>query len=168
MEDDMFKKILVPLDGSELAAKILPQVVEMAKCFKAEVTLLHVCYYPIWTEIAEAPPEMLVAAEKQELKWCATFLGEAAKGLKAQGLTVKTECVEGVPARQIIYYADANKYDLIAMATHGKGEVAWVLGSTAEKVVTHATVPVLLFRVVGIKPPLLKEEWFATPGVEVP
>jgi hypothetical protein len=36
--------------------------------------------------------------------------------------------------------------DLIAMATHGRGEVAWVLGSVAEKVVSHATVPVLLFR----------------------
>jgi nucleotide-binding universal stress UspA family protein len=168
MEDRMFKKILVPLDGSELAAKILPQVVEMAKCFQAEVTLLHVCYMPIWTEMAEAPPAMEAEAEKKELKWCATFLGEAAKHLQAQGLKVKTHCAEGVPAREIIGYADAHKYDLIAMATHGKGEVAWVLGSTAEKVVTHATIPVLLFRVVEIKPPLLKEEWFQTPGVEMP
>jgi len=55
--------------------------------------------------------------------------------------------------------------DLIAMATHGTGEVAWVLGSTAEKVVSHATVPVLLFRVIEFKPPLLKEVYFATPGV---
>jgi nucleotide-binding universal stress UspA family protein len=168
MEDNMFKKILVPLDGSELAAKILPQVIEMAKCFQAEVTLLHVCYMPIWTEIAEAPPAMLEQAEVKDLKWCATFLGETAKQLHAQGLKVKTKCIEGVPAREIIHYADVNNYDVIAMATHGKGEVAWVLGSTAEKVVTHATVPVLLFRVVEIKPPLLKEEWFATPGVEMP
>jgi len=51
------------------------------------------------------------------------------------------------------------------MATHGTGEVAWVLGSTAEKVVSHATVPVLLFRVIEFKPPLLKEVYFATPGV---
>jgi len=164
----MFKKILVPLDGSELAAKILPQVVEMAKCFQAEVTLLHVCYYPIWTEIAEAPTAMLEKAREKELKWCSTFLGEAAKKLQAQGVTVKTGCVEGVPAREIIYYASKNKMDLIAMATHGKGEVAWVIGSTAEKVVTHATVPVLLARVIEVKPPLLKEEWFATPGVEIP
>ena len=46
------------------------------------------------------------------------------------------------------------------MATHGKGEVARVLGSTAEKVVTHATVPVLLFRVIEFKLPILKEEFF--------
>jgi hypothetical protein len=45
------------------------------------------------------------------------------------------------------------------MATHGKGEVAWVLGSVAEKVVTHATVPVLLFRVMEAKPLYTKEEF---------
>jgi nucleotide-binding universal stress UspA family protein len=66
MEDNMFKKILVPLDGSELATKILPQVVDMAKCFEAEVTLLHVCYYPIWTEIAEAPLGILEKAREKE------------------------------------------------------------------------------------------------------
>ena len=68
------------------------------------------------------------------------------------------------PAREIIHYAEANKMDLIAMATHGRGEVAWVMGSVAEKVVSHATVPVLLFRVLEFKP-VLKEVYFATPGV---
>lgn len=165
----MFKKILVPLDGSELATKVFPQVVEMAKAFKAEVTLLHVCYFPIWTEIAEVPTTILEKGRKQEMKGCSTFLGQAAKTLKAKGVTVKTECVEGVPPREIIYYASKKKMNLIAMATHGKGEVAWVIGSTAEKVVTHSSVPVMLVRVMGgLKPPLLKEEWFATPGVETP
>ena len=74
-----------------------------------------------------------------------------------QGLNVNHECVEGVPAREIIAYAEANKMDLIAMATHGRGEVAWVLGSTAEKVVTHATVPTLLFRVMETKIPEFKD-----------
>ena len=40
----MFTKILVPLDGSEIAAKVLPRVIEMAKAFKSKVTLFHVCY----------------------------------------------------------------------------------------------------------------------------
>ena len=158
----MFKKILVPLDGSELAAKVLPKVAEMAKTFKAEVTLMHVCYTPM---IGETTPGTMKAAAAHESKWCASFLGKAAKDLQDQGVDVKTACVEGVPAREIIAYADKNNMDLIAMATHGTGEVAWVLGSTAEKVVTHATVPVLLFRVIEFKPPLLKEVYFATPGV---
>jgi nucleotide-binding universal stress UspA family protein len=158
----MFNKILVPLDGSELAAKVLPKVVEMAKTFKAQVTVMHVCYTPA---IGETTPGAMKAAAAHEEKWCAAFLGKVAADLKGQGVDVKTECVEGVPAREIIAYADKNNVDLIAMATHGTGEVAWVLGSTAEKVVTHATVPVLLFRVIEFKPPLLKEVFFATPGV---
>jgi len=153
----MFKKILVPLDGSDLAAKILPQVVDLAKMSQAQVTLIHVCYV---AEVGEATPGVIAKAVEQEAKWCATFLGKAAQDLKAKGVDVKSECVEGVPAREIIAYADKNKMDLIAMATHGRGEVAWVLGSTAEKVVSHANVPVLLFRVLEFKPPLLKEEFF--------
>ncbi len=156
----MFKKILVPLDGSKLAAKVLPQVLDLAKAGKAKVTLLHVCEAPVGPEMGEAPPSVIKKAAKQEAKWCATFLGKAAKDLKAKGLQVDSACVEGVAAREIIGYAEKKKMDLIALATHGKGEVAWVLGSTAEKVVSHATVPVLLFRVIEFKPPLLKEEFF--------
>lgn len=158
----MFNKILVPLDGSDLAAKVLPQVIELAKTFKSQVTLMHVCYTPA---IGETTPGTIKAAAAHEQKWCATFLGKAAADLKAQGLDVTAECKEGVPAMEIIAYADKNNMDLIAMATHGTGEVAWVIGSTAEKVMTHATVPVLLVRVIEFKPPLLKEIYFATPGV---
>jgi len=158
----MFNKILVPLDGSELAAKVLPQVIEMAKTFKSQVTLMHVCYTPM---VGETSPGTMKAAEAGEKKWCSAFMGKAAGDLKAQGVDVTTECVEGVPAREIIGYADKNKMDLIALATHGTGEVAWFLGSTAERVVTHATVPVFLVRVIEFKPPLLKEVYFTTPGV---
>ena len=152
----MFKKILVPLDGSELAAKILPEVTEMANCMKSQVILLHVCYFPVYTTAGPLPPQMEQQVESDELKYCATFLGNTAKKLQEQGVEVNTECVEGVPAREIIAYAETNNVDLIAMATHGRGEVAWVVGSTAEKVVTNATVPTLLFRVIETKPPELK------------
>lgn len=152
----MFKKILVPLDGSELAAKILPDVVDMAKCANAEVTLLHVCYFPFAVD-GSIPPKLEKESEETEARQCAVFLGKIAEQLQAQGVTVTHKCVEGLPAREIISYAHENNIDLISMATHGKGEVAWVLGSTAEKVVTHATVPTLLYRVVETKVPELKE-----------
>ncbi|MCL6620920.1 MAG: universal stress protein [Syntrophobacterales bacterium] len=155
----MFNKILVPLDGSDLAAKILPQVVELAKTFKSQVTLLHVCHTEAFG-VSEAAPGVIETAPVAEKKACEAFLSKVGADLKAQGINVDWACVEGVPAREIIGYADKNGYDLIAMATHGKGEVAWVLGSTAEKVVSHATVPVLLFRVMEFKPPVLKEEFF--------
>ena len=150
----MFKKILVPLDGSELAAKVLPQVADLAKSQNAEVVLLNV--YPDWGEAGSPEVKDLI---EQEVKGCELILAMAAKELEARGVKASTTCVKGAPAHEIIAYADKNGLDLIAMATHGRGEVAWVLGSVAEKVVSHATVPVLLFRVLGIKPPLTKVDF---------
>jgi len=153
----MFTKILVPLDGSELAAKILPQVVELAKTQNAQVTLLYV----FDAALMENTPAMVQEAFAAESKRCEMFLGQAAKELGAQGVKAATACVEGSPAREIIAYAEAKGMNLIAMATHGKGEVAWVLGSVAEKVVSHASVPVLLFRVMEVKLPQTKEDFLA-------
>jgi len=154
----MFHKILVPLDGSELAAKILPHVIDLAKTQNSQVTLLQVYY----AGVSETFPDWIEEALAKEKKSCELLLAQAAKDLEARGITnVKVECVEGSPAREIIAYAYKNGMDLIAMATHGKGEVAWVLGSVAEKVVSHATVPVLLFRVLlELTPPKAKEDYF--------
>jgi len=153
----MFDKILVPLDGSDLATKVLPMVAELAKNFNSQVTVFHSCHTEAF---GEASPGVLAAAPAAEQKVCETFLVKAAKDLEGQGIKTSWVCEEGPPARQIIGYAAKNKFDLICMATHGKGEVAWVLGSTAERVVSHATVPVLLVRVMEFKPPVLKEEHF--------
>jgi nucleotide-binding universal stress UspA family protein len=152
----MFTKILVPLDGSELAAKILPQVVDLAKTHNAQVTLL----YAYDAALRDNTPALIQDAFALEAQRCETMLGEKAKELEAQGVKASIACVEGYPAREIIAYAQANGMELIALATHGKGEVAWVLGSVAEKVVSHATVPVLLYRVLKVKPPQSKEDYF--------
>jgi nucleotide-binding universal stress UspA family protein len=151
-EDGMFEKILVPLDGSELAAKVLPTVVEVAKKFGSQVTLIHACH----TEgfgVGEASPQVIENAPAAEKKVCETFLSQVAQNLQTQGVSVNWTCVEGVPAREIIGYAHNNKMDLICMTTHGRGEVGWVMGSTAERVVSHSTVPVMLTRVIVFKPP---------------
>jgi nucleotide-binding universal stress UspA family protein len=158
----MFKKILVPFDGSELAAKVLPKVVELAKTFKAEVTLFHVCHTETFA-VGEATPEVVKTAPVDEKRVCVEFLSKVGNDLKGQGVNVTWACEEGVPAWKIIDYAQKNGMDLIAMGTHGRGDVAWALGSVAERVAAHATVPVLLFRVMELKAPLLKEEYFA-PG----
>ena len=109
--------------------------------------------------MAKPVREPWLEAVAQEAKRCAVFLGQVAKEMQAQGVKVTVECVEGSPAREIIGYAKANKMDLIAMATHGRGEVAWVLGSVAEKVVSHANIPVLIFRVLELKLPDLQTEY---------
>jgi nucleotide-binding universal stress UspA family protein len=155
----MFKKILGPLDGSELAAKVLSQVEELAKTCDAELNLITVGTE--LSDIAAAPaPEIFKEAAAHDQRAAQRYLEKVAADLGAKGLKVKTVYKVGMPAREIITYAEANSMDLIALATHGKGEVAWVMGSVAEKVVSHATVPVLLLRVIEFKPPLLKEEFF--------
>ncbi len=150
----MFKKILVPLDGSELAAKIIPQVADLAKSQNAAVVLLNVS--PDW---GEPTSQEVRAFIEGQVKQCEAFLARAAQDLTAQGVKTAVACVQGTPAQEIIHYAAQNALDLIAMATHGRGEVAWVLGSVAEKVVSHATVPVLLFRVWGLNP--RKPRWIS-------
>jgi nucleotide-binding universal stress UspA family protein len=150
----MFRKILVPLDGSELAAKIIPQVADLAKSQNAEVVLFNV--YTDWGEATSEEVKKVIALE---MKQCEASLAQATKDLEAQGVKSTVVCLPGAPAQTIIAYADKNGLDLIAMATHGRGEVAWVLGSVAEKVVSHATVPVLLFRVLGMKAPKTKTDF---------
>lgn len=156
----MFKKILVPLDGSKLAERVLPQVEKLAKCHKAKVTLISVGSSGVTEGVGEAPPGVVEEAAARARQEAETYLKRVTNDLKKKGLDVTWVYREGLPARKIIGYADEKKMDLIALASHGRGEVAWVLGSVAEKVVSHATVPVLLLRVMEFKPPLLKEEFF--------
>ncbi|MBI4642296.1 MAG: universal stress protein [Deltaproteobacteria bacterium] len=151
----MFKKLLVPLDGSELAAKILPQVEGLAKAFDAQLTLITVGSAEVG-EIEESSPEAMKEAIAKLP--AVSYLKQTASALKSKGINVTWVYKQGMPAREIIAYAADHQVDLIAMGTHGAGEVAWVLGSVAEKVVSHAPVPVLLLRVLEAKPPILKSE----------
>jgi nucleotide-binding universal stress UspA family protein len=152
----MFQKILVPLDGSSLAERVLPRVAELAATLKARVTLLNVCYSPVGELAGEGSPGTLAAAEAQERKLGEQFLARACRDLEARGLAVDWALIDGVPAREIIAYAQERGYDLIALGTHGRGEIAWNLGGVADKVAAHATVPVLLFRTLQARPPELK------------
>ncbi len=154
----MFKKILVPLDGSELSAKIIPQVADLARSQDADLVLLNVySLYSAWGEPTSNKVKRLNEDEVQQMKKCKAYLTHTAHDL--QGVKTAIVCIKGTPAQEIISYADKHGVDLIAMATHGRSEVAWVLGSVAEKVVSHATVPVLLLRVEGIKPPKTKVDF---------
>ncbi len=156
----MIKKILVPFDGSKLAEKILPQVEEMAKSLQAEVILITVGSLLWAVPAAESGlrgAEDFAAQKKVEAE---KKLTEVVEALKVSGLRVSYVYRESYASasQEIISYAENNGCDLIAMATHGKGEVAWVIGSVAEKVVSHATVPVHLLRVIEKKAPIRKRE----------
>lgn len=156
----MFKQILVPYDGSALAARILPQVEELAKIANAHVTLI--CVSEAGTDVAAvASPATFAQAARHEENACQHFMSDAVKDLQGRGVNVKSVCLEGDPAKAVVKYAQEYPIDLIALATHGKGELAWIFESTAEKIVSHASVPVLLLRVLEPHEQIkLREEWF--------
>ncbi len=151
----MFKKIMVPLDGSDLAAKIMPQVEDLAREFNAQLTLLTVGSQEVG-EVDESSPETVKAkvARVPSVK----YLEQTASALKSKGLNATWIYKQGDPAREIIALAAETQTDLIAMATHGAGAVAWMLGSVAQKVLRHAPAPVLLLRVLEPPPPVHKSD----------
>ena len=149
----MLKKILVPLDGSELAEAVLPHVESLAKANDAQVVILRVALNPA-TEFAMTDPT--IAGQMIETLEGSTkeYLNAMYKQLMGQGLQVSMQIAEGPIADSILQVAADEKIDLIAMSTHGRSGVArWLIGSIAEKVVRGANIPVLL-----VRPPNLKVE----------
>ena len=137
----MFKKILVPLDGSQLAEKVLPEVEKLAKVHDAEVTLLRIALIHAFPGTDKTDMEVRVVEEAE------VYLAGIEKRLKSAGLKVSSMVRYGHAAVEIIDHAKVHHCDLIAMSTHGRsGFGQFVLGSIAIKVLHAATVPVLLFR----------------------
>jgi nucleotide-binding universal stress UspA family protein len=151
----VFNKILVPLDGSELAGKVIAQAEDLAKSFNAQLVLLTVGSAEVG-EIGESSPaaQSGVVARMPAVQ----YLEATTAALQAKGLKATWAYKQGAPAQEIINYAVEHQVDLIAMASHGAGEIAWLLGSVAHRVVSHAPVPVLLLRVLLPKPPEHKSE----------
>ena len=139
----MYKRIVVPLDGSPLAEQALPHAVAHASKFGAEVILLKVLE-PLPEAVFSAPSAVL-AAEKMSSRLARDYLEEVAAGIREQGVKVQVAQLEGKPHVEIIRYAEEQGADMIVMSTRGhSGLSRWLLGSVADRVVRGATVPVLL------------------------
>jgi nucleotide-binding universal stress UspA family protein len=139
----MYQRILVPLDGSELAEQALPHAAIHAEQFGAEIVLLMVLG-PL-PEPSMAARRVVRSAEEASARLAQGYLEGIAAGLRKQGLPVQTDTVEGKPYLEIIRFAEKEEIDLIAMSTRGhSGLSRWLLGSVTDRVVRGATVPVLL------------------------
>jgi len=156
----MVIKILVPLDGSELAEKIFPRVEELAKTYQAQVTLITIGNFASSAGVLCSTLEVINKAAAHEKEISERYLEKTANALQKKSLKVDWVYEEAVAAEAIVAYADRQNMDLIAIATNGKGGISWVLGSVAEKVASLAAVPVLLLGVIEFKVPPLKEECF--------
>jgi nucleotide-binding universal stress UspA family protein len=141
------KSILFPTDFSEGSSQALQYAVDMAKRYGAKLYLLHVIY-----EISEgigwyvphvSMDEMYKDIEKSAKKELERFGVEELSGLK----DVEYRTITGIPHKEIIKFANANRTDLIIIGTHGrKGVDKIIFGSTAEHVVRYAPCPVLTVR----------------------
>jgi len=142
----MYKKILVPLDGSELAKKALGQAEKLAKLFDSEIILLQVVpFMPIYGAPELVTPLIVDEKHKESAE---RYLTNLAEELKAKGHKVSATVKTGQQvATEIIDFAKANGVDLIVMNTHGRSGISrWFLGSVTLKVLTRAETPILLVR----------------------
>ena len=145
----MYKKILVPLDGSELAKTALDQAEKLAKTFDAEIILFQVVpFMPIYGSPELVTP--LIVDEKQK-EAAEKYLANLTEEIKKKGFKVTATVRTGQQvAIEIIDFAKESGADLIVMCTHGRsGITRWVLGSIALKILTRAETPILLIRSKG-------------------
>jgi len=144
----MYEKILVPLDGSDLAEVALPYAEELAGRLGSEINLLHV------SESTEAPYQRM---HKFYIERTAETAKEGAEKYieRSEGKVIKVEptMLVGNPAEEIVEYASKENIGLIVMATHGRSGISrWALGSVADKVVRATERPVGLIRAEGTLP----------------
>lgn len=132
--EQRLRRILVPLDGTETSARVLPLVQELAGLHGAEVLLLRV------------ERGLLVASRSPEE--VAASLDPQAERLRQQGLAVRVVAARGDPASQVLDLAEDEDVDLIAMVSSGRTGVERVIeGSVTEKVLRHGRRPLLVVRV---------------------
>lgn len=144
----MYKKILVPLDGSELAECVLPHVKSVASGSDTGKVVLLRIVEPL---PAGTPPAVdFEVVQKAGVEEAEKYLARIQAKFSKEGLNVEVEVLTGRPAETITAFAQREKADLIALATHGRSGISrWVFGSVADRLVRSSSVPILLIRPEG-------------------
>ena len=141
----MYKRVLIPLDGSAMAEQALPHAVAQARHFHAELILLRVV-----EPFAHARGMSLADLEQirqQTRIWVDEYLERIAADIQQEGVSVRKVTIDGRPHTGIAEFAENNEVDLIVMSTRGQSGLSrWLMGSVADRVVRGANVPVQLVR----------------------
>jgi nucleotide-binding universal stress UspA family protein len=143
----MYKRILVPLDGSPLAEAALDHAGQLARCQDSEIVLLRV----VISSYTIVAPDLVLAGQgvdQERLQQEAEqYLQTQAGKLATHGIAVHLVACQGPVAEAILDHARSLAVDVIVMSTHGRGGVSrWVYGSVADRVLQAAPCPVLLIR----------------------
>ena len=143
----MFQRIIVPLDGSERARQALPVAARIASESDGSLCLLRVQIPPVHLNWQMETEWMHPESREVERREMASELVRLASSEELEGREVVTEVVEGLPVQTILEQARIYAADLIVLCSHGRsGITRWALGSVAQKVVRHSTIPVLVLR----------------------
>jgi nucleotide-binding universal stress UspA family protein len=142
----MYKRVLVPLDGSRVAEGILPLVLLITGPLDLEVVLVRVVP-PITPQALEGIGPFMVDVVATRLEEAREYLAGVAANLRKHGVRAMTEARTGEPVTELVAAAREPGADLIAMTTHGRSGFGRMLfGSVAEAVLRQAKVPVLMMR----------------------
>ena len=144
----MFKRILVPTDGSEITRKAVATAVSLAKTLGATIDALSVKEpfpYSAISEMQPVPPQEFYDAQE---RIAAARVKAVLDAASAAGVSGKGHTVEALhPWEAILDHAKAQQCDLIVMASHGRrGLSKLLLGSETTRVLAHSSVPVLVCR----------------------
>jgi len=147
----MFKRILVPLDGSERAERAIPVAARLARASGGSVVLARVVSTPIefWPALVSEPnkAQTIVDTDLADTK---KYLASITIAPALDGVPTESAALFGPPASAILSVAHSSHADLIVLCSHGyTGMTRWVLGSVTEKVVRHASIPVFVLREGG-------------------
>ncbi|MCP3387266.1 universal stress protein [Bradyrhizobium sp. CCGB12] len=140
----MYRHILIPTDGSELAERGVAHGLTLAKSLGATVSVIFVV--EPFSEVSSRFLEAVVAYVEFRKQQAASVLDAVANEAKTAGVSCQTIQVESGHPHQAIIAAAADKgCDLIVMSSHGRsGVAALLIGSVTSKVLSHAKIPVLV------------------------
>ena len=139
----MYTRILLPLDGSEMAEQAIPFAVTQAERFKARLILLQAVEPILYARSLVAVND----ARDQRMRWSHDYLEGVAAGIQEQGIQTEIVVAEEAPNVAITRYAETNQIDLIVLCSRGhSGPSRWLMGGVADRIVRGANVPVLLVR----------------------
>jgi universal stress protein A len=152
------KRILVPTDFSETSAAALRYGVDLARQFRAHLSLLHVPEHPGEAAEAEYPIGIFETMQNAAYDRLRSLLSD----VEAHQLAPEYAMRLGAPADEIVRFANDHQVDLIVMGTRGREGLARViLGSVAERVVRHSPCPVLTVHAAGPEVPASELVWDA-------
>ncbi len=138
----MFRKILVPLDGSKIAEAVIPFAREIAARSDAELLFVTVVQ-----QVSVWDAALSLQVLKRESEIAADYLATVERDVSGEGQKVATRVLAGDAAEAVLAAADDGGVDLIAISTHGRSGIArWVFGSVATHILERASIPLLVLR----------------------